>query len=478
MQAFDYFRDRAATQLAGQFDAALFQRLILQASHEHSAVLHACLAVGFMYRAHGARSAKRPITTIDTNSEHHRNALIEYGHAVAELRAWISVVAKTEIALLVCILLVCFEMLQGRQEGATSHLTKGLAVLFGYLRPYARTAGRRFRPVSVSATATKTLDILLSTFVRLDYEATLFTAHDPYLAASLPIDLSSDTASSALFDSVDEAKRHLDVLTSEILRYRSALLSHARLVYDEDGSLFADWAHRYAVMSAASRSVDHAYVHHQQEKLNSCLAAWSNAFEATPGDPEDTARLQLQMQCFYARMLVTTMRETHECLLDRFESTFATIIGLAERYITRHTGPDDSPTFNISPCVIPALYLIGMKCRASAIRRKAISLLRNIPFHEGWWQGAPFAVFLEQLADAEEQRARLLDTSNASLAHVSSMTCADIPEMARYTDVVFAVDAVGALTRGRLVCARYAHESDGGLVLEEHRFIVARTAGP
>lgn len=77
------------------------------------------------------------------------------------------------------------------------------------------------------------------------------------------------------------------------------------------------------------------------------------------------------------------------------------------------------------------------------------------------WEGALIAKFTEQLADMEDVGTGWKDDSGA----------ADIPEGSRFSDVALAgsEDQPGY---ARLICARFAHETTGELVVCEKVFKV------
>jgi hypothetical protein len=432
-----------------------------------------------MHRAYAACTSPYPVRVLDRRSRYYERSLAEYGLAVADLRGLIEALedrpelAMVETVLIVCLLFVSLEMLHDQQASAAAHLAKGLAVLFGHIRPYARTTGRRHRPIAISRKPQTALEALLAVFARLDHECTLFTTHEPYLAPNITVDDMSSSKSIEPFLDASDAKIHLDVLASETMRYRGALLTWTSNELDTQDELLNDWARRFAFVAARSRAVEYTLMDHCQKRLTQALSAWSSRFAMSRcGSDESTACLQLKLQFFYTWVTCSTFRSTRERSVDRFESTFAHITEVAEAYINALGKSEDGCDFNLCPAALPALYEVGLKCRSSKIRRKAIRLLRSASFREGMWQGAPFAVYLEQVAKVEEERTRTL---NPGLQSCDDLKSSDVPEQARFIEVVFALDAAGS---GRLACTRYAHEHQGELVLEEHHFSVIDSQAP
>jgi len=102
-----------------------------------------------------------------------------------------------------------------------------------------------------------------------------------------------------------------------------------------------------------------------------------------------------------------------------------------------------------------------MKCRDSRIRRQAIALFGSTKCQEGMWEGSLLARFASEVADLEEAGARLRSSDGV-------ITADDVWEEERFSDVVFAVTDDPLV--GRLVCATYAHEAAGDLLIWEHFF--------
>ncbi|KAK3672387.1 hypothetical protein LTR78_007694 [Recurvomyces mirabilis] len=473
-QALQYFVTRAARQLFGHYSADLYEKLLFQVLNQQEVVLHACLAVSFMHRAHTLRRPKAggasPCELVGV-VPHERQALQHYVHAVSSLRILINHsnyrldTSTVHIVLLVCLLCVHFSLLRGSETEAFTHLEKGLAVIFGLSRPYAPTSGKRFRPLTLSTTPTKTLELLLQEFVRLDGEFAAYATREPYLCPELDPDYFGDMGPARMrFRTLAEASIVLDTISNSVARHHGALLRYTTSHVDGLGTGFEDEAHRDAYIRASSRSVKHAMLTHAQERTSKALSAWSSALEALTYD--GTGRLEymkLRLQFFNTWFLNSTYNDSSEEVTDIFETTFDEVVHLAERYLLAHGKiGDEAVLFDPSPAAIPALFIVGMKCRSSSVRRKAITLLRNTTLQEGLWHGPPLAAFAEQVAEIEELRARRLNPLLSGLGTgTNELRCCDVPKGARYSDVVYVLDdGVADQQGGRLVCARIDRDRD------------------
>jgi hypothetical protein len=471
-QAFEFFCKHSASQLAGSFSSGLWERLVLQAGQQEAVVLHAMVAVGCMHRAQGMYYASASAVLLK-ESEEYQLGLQQHSKALIELQQYINASAASpqahssvEIVLLVCLLCICFEMLQREQGPSLAHMRNGLGILFEHLKS---TSGRRpndsSREVGLTAEHPDALKLLLRCFVYLDTQSSLIGVAQPYLTPSLDPNMQNRLDTVTAFKSVEEAKLYFDVFCGEVMRERGHLQGLARNALKDILQEQPDWAKRYAYIHAASRSIllekDPDFdkrVHNAIRNLDS----WSSALAAMPGDENEVARTTLRLQFFPVYGCALLLRSTRELRSDFFEPLCEQVLELVQRQLNIMSLATVPRTFALEPVILPALYAVALKCRTSRLRRRAIEMLRSINFQEGLWNGKVTVPFLEMVADLEENRARHL---NPELALKPDLTYADIPEQARYVDIV---NAMEGHTTGRLVCARFAHETGGELVIEEH----------
>ncbi|CAL5872945.1 uncharacterized protein PFLUO_LOCUS7214 [Penicillium psychrofluorescens] len=363
-------------------------------------------------------------------------------------------------------------MLQGNRPAAVAHLRTGLRILSGLHVQFLRLDPRQGSICLELSSQTEQdpLGQLARVFARLDYEATMFGERTPVLAL-LPADKKLGIPKA--FASVAEAKQSLDLLANCVFRFRGELLRLAAL---EIGDKFSemDFAVRHCLHHSRTRTVNlccHPALQEQHDDLITNLARWSSAFQALSLHPlHSHARptLLLEIQHFYLHFLILTVRDTYEQHCDRFADTFKRIVSLSEKFIngvapSNYMQSSFLPglTFTLESGIIPALYIISVKCRDRDIRRAAISLLQSTTCQEGMWEGALIARFMEEVAELEEKAARDQTGKNV-------VTASDIPEQARFNDVVVAASERPGY--GRLVYGRFLHESTGELVVSEECF--------
>ncbi|CZR67598.1 uncharacterized protein PAC_17497 [Phialocephala subalpina] len=119
-RSFHFFSHVAGPVLSGPMDTYFWTHLVMQFSHFTPAVRHAAIAVSSLYEdfVRGTRIV-RP--------RHNVLALKHYNAAIQEVS---KVKAQDEqLVLIVCVLFVCVELLQGDPKAATEHCRFGVAIL-------------------------------------------------------------------------------------------------------------------------------------------------------------------------------------------------------------------------------------------------------------------------------------------------------------------------------------------------------------
>jgi hypothetical protein len=268
---------------------------------------------------------------------------------------------------------------------------------------------------------------------------------------------------------IADARKSLKILSNAVYRLRGELLHLA--AREMGNETYGDWAVRYCVAYSSIRTVDlseHMSLMQQQACLNFSLERWTSAFRVLSnglGHHDAPPLILLEMQHFYIYFLLCTLRDTHEEACDLFNSTFQRMVDLGNQFVdatsNKHASSGPRLTFTLESGIIPSLYLVAMKCRVSKIRHDAITLLNRTQCQEGMWEGSLIARFVAEAAKMEEAAA---DAEGGG----AYKCCLYIPESARFSDVVVAMSETPGY--GRLICARYSHESTGGLEISEKTF--------
>ncbi|KAK0102282.1 hypothetical protein ONS95_005904 [Cadophora gregata] len=465
-QGFVFFRENTVFEIQGAFRSNLWEQLVLQVCHQEPAVLHAAIAVGIVHRDQSDTQVARQNAFYHGLDKRQANGLRQYVKAIEFLRQRIDDVREpgderaNDVAMMCCLLFVCLELLWGKSMTALNHLDTGLKILTSRV---SQTLGHK-NTLKLKPTSENLVDQLSASFTRLDFESTMFGQRAPHLHVTSSGVIDQKLHVPSKFESILEARRYMDMLSNGMLRFRGKLL--------EIGSqctpaIPLELLFRYLWDHASTRSInfeDHPLLLCELGELGESLSVWSSAFDELKNRPRvqlDHMRslILLELQHFYAYLLLSTCQTTKEVLCDNFNELFQRVVQLSKQYLDlQSTKSRATPVFALDSGIIPALYLTAYKCRCPRIRREAISLMIKAPCQEGMWDGKMIAKFMTKVVELEERRAGkfVLESS-------------DVGEVARCSDilVLFHSERIGW---GRLICARYRHESDGELVIWEEQF--------
>lgn len=185
------------------------------------------------------------------------------------------------------------------------------------------------------------------------------------------------------------------------------------------------------------------------QRLITRHASWIISFKATsdalvipPGD-ERTRRslILLQIQHFYSAFLLTSCRSVREVPNDVFHDEYCRILDLAEEYLDSSRLVDGNlrecsktpANFAVEPVILPALYLIALKCRDSVIRRRAIQTLASTDRLEGFQKSRSLAAFASKIVAIEERKVKAFIGLHPT--YDQPLRAEQVPEAARFLDV-------------------------------------------
>ena len=133
---FQNFIDHSANELSGFFDPSFWTRIVLQESHNVPPIRHAVIAIGALNKS--LETAPPPDLKVNViqsiDKKHHEHAVLQYLKAIQALNNYISTSDNPQlrIALVACLLFVCFETFQGSYASAVQQTYGGLKILRSY----------------------------------------------------------------------------------------------------------------------------------------------------------------------------------------------------------------------------------------------------------------------------------------------------------------------------------------------------------
>ncbi|KAK5995397.1 Aspercryptin biosynthesis cluster-specific transcription regulator atnN-like protein [Cladobotryum mycophilum] len=378
---YEYFRYYTNTKLPGVFESDFWESLVFQASAQEPAVLHAITALGAAHK------------------DEERIALVEYNKAIGHMRRHLERSDREglRVALITCMLFVCYELLNGGFKTGYAHLHSGLHLLqkIQSLQGITSSDG----PVILRPKAPAVEDALVEAFSRLNIQAALFGQVSTYIfqvGQDAKTNLTYDVP--LVFETFRDARQHLDALINGVY----TLTSQASDLLDSRGEI-----------------PDCLYS--SQYRLELALEQWLKAFDR--GEPAIRANASFRtafgiplLRIYHVMakiMAATSLRGTDEMIYDRFTGDFRRLVMQAKWQwdrmtcavrdrVLKHCYPLPKVRFTADMGLVPPLNYVALKCRCPNTRRQAINLLLISPHREGGWDGSLPALMAKHLMDMEE----------------------------------------------------------------------------
>ncbi|EFQ31643.1 uncharacterized protein GLRG_06932 [Colletotrichum graminicola M1.001] len=125
-RALEYFCNMVSPNLPGATDPYFWTHLVVQFSRYEPAVRHSIIAISSLYEDI-VREEDSPLGSLAHRRRNNIIILRHYNAAIKELKE----MQNPGLVLLVCILFICLEVLQGNRDAALRHCTHGIAILAG-----------------------------------------------------------------------------------------------------------------------------------------------------------------------------------------------------------------------------------------------------------------------------------------------------------------------------------------------------------
>lgn len=386
LQIFHMLHHETARTVAGSFNCEFWTRDVLQASQEYPAIWHASLALAAMHAEIWTKGETDAVRYI--RHGYHVFALQQYDKAIKHalqltIREQHSQCDK-EALLLVSILFTALCCLQDEVDQAKAHVINILK-----LRDQWQFRELSRRPSSGTCNNILTIDSLLAVVSNFEcqfqYKLTFVPRPPPP-----PVDIESTmfhAFSSIPFCAVTDAFFEI-----QIIRHRF-LLTRRR------SGEQADFSQPYPIRDAYYSIILE-------------LEAWNARFQPlqTRHGLSQTEREGLQLLWLYYltfQMCLSIRFEVIEIGYDAYQPLFKKIVDTADKAYARQEMSEGKPIvvssgFSFSPTFCELLLLVGVCCRDSVIRRRAINLLRDKPRRSGIWDSRLFALASECIMVIEE----------------------------------------------------------------------------
>jgi hypothetical protein len=302
---------------------------------------------------------------------------------------------NTRMALISCLLTICFESFHGHHENALGQIDAGLSIMQDWLK-------KQHIAKHMSGLRSPNPDVidnrLFHSFMRLDVAAMHFfdrRSGDFHREQSLE-GLETIKHMPQSFGDLEEAGVYFSVVMRRIMHFikwmESKKVVHrqhkqARLGTTDMETTFPN-RHLNVVLGPRLAEVE-GYLGE--------LACWATAFQpimdrsrTREGQMELLPASFLKLHERLLFILLGGLKCHEECLFDQFLPEFTEIVALADTllahpYLAHSAG---KAVFIFNPNVVLPLLVVAIKCRNWAIRRKAIELLQANPRREGTWDSS------------------------------------------------------------------------------------------
>ncbi|KIM95570.1 hypothetical protein OIDMADRAFT_33665 [Oidiodendron maius Zn] len=386
-RCFDYFCRRTVAQLSGSFDSAFWDQLLLQATHHEPAVWHAVVALGSLHQNFEQRH-------ISMKREDDVFAVKQYVKAIGFVLMPVRDRGKqaADVALMTCILFICFEILRGYHSAALSHIDGGVKIVSELLSCQSNTS------LSIPAIPYIPLTLLKQMFSRLDAQASQISNGRPrhLLCANLSTTSSTYDAKIPIsFQSFEAASDGLDCIRTCATQAIQSLpppssIADPPLPTHAETKLSLDLIRN----SSAIR-----------------LTQWSSAFDGLLDDRKNfvSEADRRKIQFLKLHHILTGVNynigfvraRSDEMMWDSYIQEFRAMLGYAKELLNL-TKIRRQPVFMLDTEVILPLFFVAVKCRDGEVRRQAISLLRSQWRQEGVWNSFLAAKVAERVVQIEE----------------------------------------------------------------------------
>ena len=401
-RSYQYFCESTSHDLCGHNDQAFWTNLIMRIGHDQPAIKHILTALGSL-----GESLEIAYSTWQDELAQplHIFSLKQYSKAISLLKSE-NTCLSTEIVLISCVLLVCFETLQKSYESAMGLLASGLELL----AQWQSSDSGRTNPLKQE---------VVQAFSRASMQAKTFTnvAAAKTTISSLRIISSTRTLVPTInipssFSDLHQASACLETIVE----------------------------HGYSIMDPVRLAPDYRLSSKLLARFPPLLQTWFAALDQFLCQHQDTSpqfrkkALYLKIQYFIAHVITPSPYNIAESRFDTRTREFKLIVGLTAEFLGLVTEwdniipfPDTEASHKCGLGIIPALYICASRCRCPVLRRKAVDLLCLRNWRERLFSSAVVAKIAEWIIATEEQG--LVDPQNCE--DVSETNRIRILEVAR-----------------------------------------------
>ncbi|PVH69614.1 hypothetical protein DL98DRAFT_522093 [Cadophora sp. DSE1049] len=416
---FQMYLEKSARQLRGPFKNSLWDRLIPQASETEPFVRQITVAIGALYQM--SKDAKRdnemPSTRYKTLE--YTYALQQYQKALQGMRAAIAN-GEHDIrkALIACILVFCFESLQGRLGPAVMHAQSGLMLLHQWVKvhlvpqvpPFMSQQWRRY---GID-------EDIMDAFSALDLHVLFFLDRRPMVVRKCLITAGNTHIQKmpAKFDSLQEARFFWVLIMRRNCHFVRLALEASKLTelcgpwnedsetpWDGDANMMpGDGVFGTPYNPDLTLLGDYNLYQEDISRWNRASASLFECLQQRGTVKEKIIAALLQIHSFTSYIMLKGVFVVKETDYDALLPEFRTMLSLVQ-FVLPHliASAEWLVLYQFELGIVPSLFLLGLRCRDNVTRTEALDLMLSAVYREGIWDLAAAGRIVSWIVGIEEE---------------------------------------------------------------------------
>jgi hypothetical protein len=443
---FQYYCEDVAAQIQGPLNDHVWDRLIPQASEGFPFVRHAIVALGALSRSRRLAGSSKEPPLFDP---HRQYALAQYCKALRGMRESLTGdFTDGRKALISCLLVFCFESLQGHPAAASVHAGSLVTTFFQWR--WASADSKLNSPIPGECSQRILLeDELTESFAALDTHALLFVDTRPtYIHRKIKTDMNEAVdIMPPEFTTVEECSNYWSIIMRRNFHFTAearAFIANMAVpeftetttstpTMEDEGSQGTPnsteeeddglaimrpennvWSHPIYEESTIPAALLTERAKYEEDiwkwrRASAKVFALPSCQKPSPDQDGGATKdfMKVTLHKIHASMSIVLLARTFyppEIALDAYLSEFQTTIDLAEDLAPFIMNPTTSILFRFDVGIIAALSQTVAVCRDVGIRDRTIKLLFSRPgYREGIWDSFAVGLVGKWLRDIEEE---------------------------------------------------------------------------
>lgn len=418
-RCFRIYCEETAVCITGPFTSSLWETLIPQTSEMEPFVRKAAVAVGALAKLSKDKKKSSRTVFLSSNDPDTTYALQKYDEALRGMRrAILRRDHDVRKMLIACLLVFCFETLQGNFLSAISHAERGLMLFI-----QAMSDPSICRPSPAPSAATKAVERnmlegdLMHAYAGLDLHIMYFrdTRSEEMHRALIVHQNRQILQMPTTIEDTKEARKYWFLIMRRNYHFlkiasKDAAKNAPQTSLESDESPLDDsYPAMECVMSSPGRpSLDFQDEYESYtEDMRRCSRACSRLYERIRQNGTQAQKLLIDILNVHTKItniVLTGLFFSSELEYDSFLPDFRKMVSLAKVVHPQLlASAEGSAGFHYGYGINYPLFLVGLKCRDKGLRDEAIKLLGSREHREGTWDAMALASIAGWVRDVEQK---------------------------------------------------------------------------